>query len=398
MADYLKNIKRYLIGLFFFIIILLFLGFILWVRQDSKYLNLLIVNKTVPDILRNEHKSLIWILSHHKIRKSNNKHYSLSEDYYGFYPVNLKEDNFEIRNIPFPKIIQLTDTYDMVYYVDTYGVYLDKQYNYTQHIQPATKLFGGLGNNDVWLMKEMKYLNKLILTEFSILEPPSEEKIRKELSELLNISWKGWIGKYFEELDINMENRLVPGWIVQYYENHNNHDWKYKGAGIVLIHESGNVVVLDRARYLVYEAPLIETDEIMAEFYDLPESVPFSKWFDVVDKTDSMMTISNFKLKVNQKGDSLLQENDISPEFPAVIKDMNKRFYYFAGDFSHSNIDQVSSYFNGFAEINQLLRSEKRIGDRNFFWNYYLPLLETIILDYYDSVQQLKEDSPNYVE
>ena len=53
--------------------------------------------------------------------------------------------------------------------------------------------------------------------------------------------------------------------------------------------------------------------------------------------------VSKFRIETTPAGDTLLSENNLSAEFPAVVQDpLAQRIYYFSGDFAnarYSNLD-----------------------------------------------------------
>jgi hypothetical protein len=88
-------------------------------------------------------------------------------------------------------------------------------------------------------------------------------------------------------------------------------------------------------------------------------------------------------------GDSLLVNNALLNEFPAVVQDpATARTYYFSGDFATYNVPYWSSRFKHIEKLKGILFSDKPDDTRRFFWLYYRPLINGIFSDYYASLNK----------
>ena len=87
--------SKVFISIFIGILILLLLPFLIWQISPQKNLDVLIIDKTVPDDSFREHKGIVWALKYNKYVKNNNKEYDLKTDYAGcsFYFFNDSEKN-----------------------------------------------------------------------------------------------------------------------------------------------------------------------------------------------------------------------------------------------------------------------------------------------------------------
>jgi hypothetical protein len=352
----------------------------IWVVKPKKPMSVFILNKTVPTKQRYDHRAINWVLKHEKYSKSNGKLYSLEKDYFGFFPLDAEEKKFDFKSLALQDIEIVADTSDLVYYADTYGVYYSDWYANHIKVNPQEKVYGGLNNNDYLLLKKMKEANKNIITEFVLLDKPTSELVREKTEDLFGLRWEGWVGRYFHSLD-NTSKENVPAWIVDLYKEQNNGKWPYHNAGIVLVHKYGKVLVLENNNHISHQYPVIQTNKEYASKYNLPDTVNYSFWFDIVSSDKGTNdTLSLFKLKTTSLGDSLLNANRLNSEFPAVlVHNKDYRFYYFAGDFADSNIEPWSAYFAGIQHAPFLFSSKRKYDRRRFFWEYYNPLMKTIL-------------------
>ncbi|HSH51460.1 MAG TPA: hypothetical protein VK982_07020, partial [Bacteroidales bacterium] len=353
-----------------------------------KPLNIYILDKTVPTAGRTEHKSLVWLLNHHKFTQPDGSFYNKNKDYYGFFPLNTKTQEFDFKSLRIHEVQDAALNYDALYYADTYGVYYNEWYkNKANDTDISQKVYGGLNQNDYLLLKEMKKLNKLIITEFNLYNAPTSGLIREKVENMFGINWSGWTGKYFPSLDTSATG-YFPEWIVNLYREQNNNQWPFKNAGIVLVHKFGTIAVLEYGTHLAEEIPFIISKPETEEKYGVPKKVYYPNWFDITTTDERNDILANFNLSVNARGDSLLKSYNLRPVFPAVIEhDGNYRFYYFGGNFAANAVNNNTAYFEGYIDLMALLTRNNYQSTKKFYRKFYYPLLSKIFNDYYEALE-----------
>jgi hypothetical protein len=163
--------------------------------------------------------------------------------------------------------------------------------------------------------------------------------------------------------------------------------WKFTKSGIVILREK-DIVVLESGTQLTSSLPRIITDEATSQKLGVLPSVAFDQWFDIIDPLQNQV-ISKFKIDATPLGDTLLSNNGLLNEFPAVVKDpVSQRIYYFSGDFATSDVPFCISRFKGVEKLKGILYSDKADDTRRFFWLYYKPLINSIFSDYYASLNK----------
>jgi hypothetical protein len=375
-----KNLTANLLfGFAIFLILVVAIPFLLWLVQPKEQLDVFILDKTVPTKARREHSSFHWLLTYNKISNSKDKLYSIS-DYYGFFPETHNKKDFDFKSITIADVNSLSDSIDLAYYTDLYGVYYNNWYKKNSpQVSPKQKVYGGLNHNDYLLLKELKKKQKTIVTEFILLDKPTSDLVRKKTENLFDFYWEGWVGRCFNSLDTN-KNRDFPTWIINLYKEQNNGKWPFSKAGIVFVHKFGKVVVLEEDNHLNHPCLEIETSESFREKYRLPAKLNYCYWFDIVSTGETNKVSASFNIDANQKGDSILNRYSLNPSFPAILShEKDYRFYYFAGDFADNPIVKETAYFKGVKTIERWLNSDRKCERTNFFWEYYLPLMEGII-------------------
>jgi len=293
--------------------------FLLWLISPKQELNLIIVNKSVIDHKNMEQASLNWVLTHERFVKQDHEFYQPDSDYYGFYP-RLGGD-YSVRdfsNFDSLEIAQMVNQADVLYLTDAYGVYT---HDYLVDMdQPNQLIYGGFSPSDLSVLKAFHAQHKLILSEFSLFTPPTSRSMRDSLQSLLGVKWSGWTGRYFLSLD-STANEGLPSWVVELYQKKHGPVWPFYDSGIVLV-KGDDLVVLEYGTHLFEEAPIIETQAVLAKQYGLPASIQYPFWFDIVASPErDNQVVSIFHLEVNARGDSLLNAYRIPKIFPAVLKE-----------------------------------------------------------------------------
>ena len=369
------------------IIALPVINLIRWGVQSKKPLDIIIVDKTVPTLEREHHRSFDWILTNDRfVKKETNTSYSYTKDYYGFYPQRpLREKKWDRNDYRLTDVINLANKSDAIYFTDTYGVFFNDWFRGINKSRKSRKIYGGLNNNDFLLIKEMKDRNKLIIMEYNSFDYPTAQFESVRTQEKLGINCLGWTGKYFSSLDTTSQD--FPVWMTAMYRKQYKKPWQFMKSGVVILKEK-DIVVLEEGKQLKNPLPQIITDDASILKYGVVSTVPFDQWFDVIDPLQNTV-ISKFKLDTTPDGDSLLATNSLSNEFPAVVQDpVGQRIYYFSGDFANSDIPYWISRFKGVEKLKGIFFSEKPDDTRRFFWLYYRPLITGIFTEYYNSINK----------
>lgn len=380
--------KKTLLIVFIILVLIIALpviNMIRWNFQTKKPIDIILVDKTVPTLERENHKSFTWILTNERfVKKDNNNSYSYIKDYYGFSPKRpLREKQWDRNDYRLSDLISLAEKNDAVYFTDTYGVFFNDWYKGMNKSRKSRKLYGGLNNNDFLLIKEMKDRNKLIIMEYNCFDYPTAQFESVRTQEKLGISFTGWTGKYFSSLDSTTKD--FPIWLTAMYRKQFKKPWTFSKAGIVILKEK-EILVLEQGVHLKNAMPHIVTDASYCQEYGVEGSVAFDKWFDIIDPLENHV-ISKFNIETTAMGDTLLSGSSLSSKFPAVVQDsVSHRIFYFSGDFANNPISYCTARFEGVNKLKGILYSDKPDDARRFFWLYYRPLMTGILTEYYNSL------------
>jgi hypothetical protein len=369
------------------IIALPVINLIRWSAESKKPMDIIIVDKTVPTLERDHHKSFSWILTNNRfVKKKSNNSYSYTKDYYGFFPQRpLRDKKWERNDYRLNDLISLAEKNDALYFTDMYGVFFNDWFRGINKSRKSRKIYGGLNNNDFLLLKEMKDRNKLIIMEYNAFEYPTAEFESVRTQEKLGINFTGWTGKYFTTLDTTAND--FPVWMTAMYRKQYRKPWTFTKPGIVILKEK-DIVILEEGKQLKNPLPQIITDETSLQKYGVISPVAFDQWFDIIEPLQNKV-ISKFKLDTTPAGDSLLISNSLMNEFPAVVQDpVAMRCFYFSGDFATYDLPFWISRLKGVEKLKGIFFSDKPDDTRRFFWLYYKPLINGIFSDYYVSLNK----------
>ncbi|MYL54049.1 hypothetical protein GLW08_11945 [Pontibacillus yanchengensis] len=341
-----------------------------WLVEPNEKLDVLLVDKTVPDDSYREHKGLTWLLNHKNFTQNDGSSYS-NEEYIGVKPKG--EDKYSYT--PFPD--QLQD-HDMIYVADTYG-----QHQGTLLEKNNKENYGGLSYTEVEKMRRYLFKNpSTLVAEFNTFGNPTDDKTRKSMESLLNVEWTGWTGRYFTELNPNQQSE-VPNWVVEQYRKTTGESWDYSGAGYVLVHEDNRIVVLKENEDVNKKGLTVDFSKKGQSFFNLKESPAYMYWFDIIEPASDEEVMANYNWGLKESGKNKLEQNGIPFQFPAVTKTTQDGFpaYYFAGDFvDTANVPPVYRY-KGISTIRQHLSFGFKKSPQQFYWETYVPMMETILAE-----------------
>lgn len=377
-----------------YVAIILFLALIvtpvaLWYLSEDKPLKVVVLDKTVPSESYREHLGVNWFLNHYKYVNDGHT-YDLAHDYFGTVP---DEETNSVSTTEFPTSYS---DYDVIYLADTYGVYKDDLNQEQDRLgERSEKIVGGLEPEEwqaiVNRLSEKK--KSLLIAEYNTFASPTSEAVRKEITDYLGITWTGWIGRYFDELDFN-KNLEIPQWVIDEYGN----DWPYKGGGFIVFNElTEQLFVLEMDKHVNTKGVHIQFTEAGEKFFDISKSSEYKYWFDIVTPKYEEDALANYKWDLTDEGVAMLEEYNIPQTFAAIVS-QNKTYstsYYFAGDFN--DVNKVPSLYK-IKGLPTIYKYAEKFADSAFYWSAYVPVMKMIFETYEkkEVKQTVNESTLNY--
>lgn len=378
-----RIISGWVFVLAFVLISVPLISFGIWKSIPSAKLGVVVLDKTVPNDGFQEHQSLHWLLNHLKYTKRDGLAYDPAVDFFGFFPHS--KDSFEIRDFSQMHKRQLRELVmenQLFYFADTYGVY-EGDLAEVPSDAPSKKIYGGMDESDLEVMKMALEAEKDIVIEFNTVASPTSKAVRTEFENLTDIKWTGWITRYFDELDTAINNE-IPDWLIKGYIKQHGGDWYFSGSGMVFLHEEGQIEILEFGDDFQNDVPKILTLPTYQQRFKIPEIVNYPYWIDLMLVSRDYEVVSYYDLKPTDQGLEKMREWGIPRYFPSVVVKSNGRgkVYYFAGDFADNPVQAYSYNFYGIARLWKMLLTAEDISQRNsFFWNFYHPLMASILED-----------------
>lgn len=363
MRTFIEKRPQVLILIFIVLIIAVVTSpFWLWHFKSEKTLDILVVDKTVPDQSYREHKGLTWFLNNEKYVKRDGSRYSAESDYIGF---KHQESSYTTGKLP-----ENMDSYKVIYLTDLYGVYEEEFNGRNETGKKSAQLYGGLQQEDFDSLEQTLLKgNKTLIAEFNTFGSPTEEKVRRQMTNLLNVKWSGWTGRYFSDL----EGKEVPRWLIDQYSRQTG-SWSFAGGGFVFVNEDDFIVVLDE-KELTGNGLDFELTKAGKAFFEEDLASSYQYWFDIIQPLDEDEVLATYKLPLKNKAADRLAGYGIPLQFPAVIHHQNKQYssFYFAGDYA----DEAE--VPGIYQTAGLTSWKKAtLGDKSFYWSTYLPMIREI--------------------
>lgn len=345
---------------------------VVWQLLPDTSFAVLIVDKTVPTNTYREHLGPVWVLNHYKYRDPRlGRLLRADADYVGFGP--RPGHQFDIRPVP-----HTARRYDLVYLADTYGVFTADFFGEGTRGERSRLIYGGLQTEDLDALRPALASRTTLIAEFNTLADPTGDSARGRLSEILGLTWSGWAGRYYDNLDRDGE---IPQWLVVGWERQSGRPWSFHGSGFALTHRDGRLVVLADGE-LVPGALRLELPDSVARRFGTSRREVYQYWFDVVTPETGTRVLAEYRLPVTDRGRRVLDSAGIPERFPAMLQrdDGPSRRYYFAGDWAdYPDVPRVVRAF-GWARARRLWAIVEG-GDARFFWAFYVPLLRSIVAE-----------------
>ncbi|XXM70887.1 hypothetical protein ACQ0QQ_14350 [Lysinibacillus sphaericus] len=364
--------KLKLYGFLLFIlgaVLLISSPFWLWQLKDDRELDVLIIDKTVPDATYREHKGLMWILNQQKYKKADGNPYKLEEDYAGFVP---GAGGGSVKELP-----SALKNYDAVYVTDTYGVYEEDLDNKNISGERSSKVYGGLTEKDMDALTEMAMEDgKTLIAEFNSMAHPTTEETRRDFYSLFNLEWSGWIGRYFPDLD----GSEVPGWVRGNYKEQYGEPYTFNGPGYVLVDKNDKLVILGQGD-IGEEGVVFSTTSEGEKQLGGKLSAPYSYWFDIVNPVEGGEVLAEYTLSLSKSGKKKLLALNLPETFPAVVHSGNKRYdtYYFSGDYAdHPDVPDLYQTA-GLQKWRKWTEAGNPDNLSAFYWKAYVPMMTSIL-------------------
>lgn len=345
-----------------------------WALAPSTPLALAIVDRTVPDGRYREHRGLVWLLNHWKVTRPDGRAYAADVDYWGAHP---QPSPAPARQDP---SAALPPAPAAIYVADTYGLYPDTVPP-AERRRFAERPAGGLTAPMLAYLEREVARGAVLAAEFNTFASPTEPAVSRRAQALLGVTWTGWAGRYVH--DLAQDAGEVGPALQAAWARRAKKPYAFAGPGLLLVHESGRVVVLDRTGLRREGVRLtFAPDEQSA--LGVPADVAYPYWFDVVKPRREASVWARYAIAATAEGVRSLQEAGIPTTFPAIVRyaprDAAARFY-FCGDFADTEELPGFHQVFGMATLNAWLVPQEPDRAQAFFWKVYAPIMKRFLAE-----------------
>lgn len=296
------------------------------------------------------------MLTNEKITRPDGKLYSLQKDYYGYDPTT---------NEPF-KPFNVQRSLDLIYIADTYGVYSDDLADATG--ERSRFIYGAMEQKEWQNIISSRGDSTMFIAEYNSFASPTEQSVREQMEQYVNVKWSGWTGRYFQDLT----NDEVPYWLRSNYEQQYSEPWAFENGGLAFVHETDTVVVIDE-KEIDGGVHFSLTDEGREKFPKAHDS-DYAYWFDIVTPINNANVYAQYSLELSTVAQQELTTHSIPSVFPAIIYVDNT--YYFAGDYADYTKHNLKRWQGG-----DMLMDIFSNDDSSFQWRAYVPVMRQILHD-----------------
>jgi hypothetical protein len=291
-------------------------------------------------------------------------------DYVGFFPE--PRHQYTIKPVP-----EAGRRLDVVYFADTYGVFTADFFGGDTRGVRSRLLYGGLQPGELDAATSALRPGGLLIAEFNTFADPTTEPERAHMTDVLGVTWSGWTGRYYENLDRDVE---VPVWLVENYEKQYHRTWEYKGPGFAFVHEDDRVFILVQSRDVEPAGLRVVFPDSLARRYGVTNRVPYFYWFDIVSPRAGTLVEADYEFRLLPPGRADLDSLGIPARFPAILHRPDPAFdrYYFAGDFADNVTAPWPFRLRGLARVERLLAWTKGESNALFYWGVYVPMVQRL--------------------
>ena len=367
------------------IIILLAGAYILsWHLFPKSEINMLVVDKTVPQADYREHRAIFWIASHNRFTGQEGEFYQKDKDYLGYHPETGAKETLTKKDLENIALLYLADTYGIYDYEEGLEVYEERLPYEHQDIE---LLYGGFEKEETEAIKEFSSReNRVLVGEHNIFGYPTylDPEAAKTLQELFAVNYDGWLARYYDDLD------QTAYWTKELYSRIYGREWDLEGPGMVFVREGvpdldwyTDLVIVEREDFSEPWPEVQSSDhELLA---GAAQAVPYLYWVELLEvdpECEYTEVLAHYELPLEEEALEPLKTRGLSASFPAMIKHNppgEAKRIYFAGDFADQLPALLPPSLTDSASIQRFFSYLPGLPVQyRFYFQWYEPVLENI--------------------
>ncbi len=368
------------------IMILVIAGYIFtWHLLPAREINLLVVDKTVPEPDYREHRAIFWIAEHRRFTTADGRFYRADRDYLGYHPETETKQTLSGADLLDVDFLYLADSYGIYDYEEGLEVYEEKL---PHELQDIELIYGGFSLAEVKAVKDFsRQENHILIGEHNIFGYPTylDPEAAEILQELFAVKYSGWLARYYADLG------ETAFWMKELYTRIYGREWDLEGRGMVFVREDvtglgwyTDLVIVEEERFNA-PWPVVKNSEheLLA---GSSKEVPYLYWVELleVDEANEHAEIlAYYEIPVCEEARDALRARGLADRFPAVIKHAppgEAIRVYFAGDFADQLPALLPARLFGSAAIQRFLSYIPGLPvEYRFYFQWYEPVLKNIL-------------------
>jgi hypothetical protein len=371
--------RRHVLAIF---IILISSYILAWHLSPTREINMLVVDKTVPENNYREHRSIFWIAEHRRFTNRNGDFLQADSDYLGYHPESGVKNSLSTADLIAVDLLYLADTYGIYDYEEGLDYYED-QLPYA--IQDIELLYGGFSFSEAEAIASFAAApGKLLIGEHNVFGYPTylDPEASLLLQDLFAVSYNGWLTRYYSDLN------EAAYWMKELYSIIYGQEWNIKGAGMVFVREEFAPLGWNRDLVIVQSEnfngpwPAINNrdDQLLT---GAASGVPYHYWLEVLTVNPGAKVLAYYDLPLDTENRAALSLRGLPERFPAVIYSQpagKAARIYFAGDFADQLPALLTPRLTGSAAIQRFFSYLPGLPvEYRFFFQWYEPVLRNIL-------------------
>lgn len=344
---------------------------LLWWLSEPFPIRVHIVDYTVPFDNYTEHTGLMWLLDHLKIPAPEpDRLWDPTKDYTGYDPLDREH----------PKRLKDADLagVEWLYFVDTYGVYIDDLKNIPAreaHMDFNQPVFGGLDADDVEVIAQHSARGGHVMMEFNSFCEPTDDAVRERVEDFMGVEWTGWSGHFFKDLYNVAE---VPHWVPRLFAQQYPGQEMPHTPTLLFINNHGRIAWVTHWDPEKVKPRIQQTGEGAARFGPI-DPVPYYNWFSVMRPVRGTRHYAEMHLPDFEEAQQVFRRWDIPLVGPFLSERVvaGSRRIYYSGDFSEVDFDPGWFWMWGISDIQAWIHEgTEQISARAPFWGFFIPTLK----------------------
>lgn len=359
-----------ILGFLAFVSLLVWGPDLVWDWQDTRQLDVVVLDYTVPFENYREHAGAHWLLNHLKVQAPSGSEWS-DRDYVGYHPDD-REHPTRLSEVNLSGV-------DLVTITDVYGVYVDDLIEpqlQQAHNDYSEVIFGGLLEADAHALQEHVRRGGTVIAEFNTLAHPTSGAARRIVGDLLGVEWSGWVGRVF--VDPHDEGD-VPAWLPR--------NWAEQNDGAELPHEPSLVLVGEDGTLAIFSGPTVDdvlprvrlTAEGEARFPDARSGKPMHYWFTLVRADQDSHVHAEYDMPDRPGLMTWLEAHDLKASPPVLTEHQNGQSWHMAAEFV--DLDFAPGRFDRWGTITwRRWFPDDEVGiSAPAYWGFYAPVTAQLI-------------------